>query len=242
MPSPVSAVPGCNVQCSALSPEMVARWWALQGTCWTPSPGHEPYFNYCVKHHLVRWPSDKRTNNRHSKPSTNHNEGFFFGHRNGGICKSVAGDFYLTRAPPFEVAPQETHADAAPPVEAPRAKRMRLLEAGAAQQVTWADDGKWQRTIGERTQRQRNSDLRAALRSGLVEMACPALDIDRRHDYKRTGPCDGCCRPDVHWQPKGKLLESEFTTVLQLCMDCAVTFNRTSYLMCKEFNQPAGTA
>ena len=101
----------------------------------------------------------------------------------GGVSRGVSGDFHFTSPPPYE--PTE-------PVEKKLMVRVPAVPLKIQQKATWADGGQWGPILGQRSFEQREQDLAEAVRLGLVTAAAPALHVERRHPFYRTGPCDGC--------------------------------------------------
>ena len=86
----------CGVVLTDLRTQEELRKWAhREGDCWGRRPNGTPYWYFCLRCHLRRWPNDRRYNNRWSTPAPP-----LWHMACSGVHRLVAGDFYLTCPPP----------------------------------------------------------------------------------------------------------------------------------------------
>ena len=183
MTPPACRFPGCTTQCSVLSPRVQIRWDEREDVAWRREDARLAYFLFCTAHHVSLWQEDARTNNRHSRAGAVWSASPGSASLGGGVSRGVSGDFYLTSPPPDE--PTER-------LEKKLKVYMSAVPPKLQKKVTWADGGQWAPLLEKRSFEQRERDLEEAVKLGLVTAAAPALDMERRHPFYRTGPCDGC--------------------------------------------------
>ena len=209
MAPPVCSQDACSTQTSVLSPLMQVRWAEREGSAWRRDGQKIPHFLFCFGCHLNRWPHDVRTNNRYSRPG-GLIEYSFKKYVFGGFARTPAGVFCLTQPPPEPKDSLEPHTK--------RHKR----NVKPIKHVRWQDHGAWSRDAANwsRDLQQRLLDLETARTLKLVTALASGLDVIRRNNYYRLGPCDGCgsstvsrqaldgpkrgaLKRDRRWQPAG---------------------------------------
>ena len=91
----------CGIDATELSSDSLRKMWGFQqGMKWEWLTPKQAYWFLCMQCHSKTWPSDRRTNNRHSMPSSVaklHS----CNHTNSARSKRRldVGDFYLTESP-----------------------------------------------------------------------------------------------------------------------------------------------
>ena len=103
--------PGCNEKkVSRLrAQDMLIKWQADEGYKWDWVTPEQAYFKLCWSCHLVAWPLDMRSRNQHNKPGT-----YYWCKELGGRSRLLAGDLYISEAPPELLAPRSVASVAGP--------------------------------------------------------------------------------------------------------------------------------
>ena len=90
-----------RVKVSRLRTEGSLRVWAEdEGLKWQWRTPKQAYFRLCEACHTTVWPMDMRPGNRHNKPGA-----YFWKQTRGGRTRLLAGDLFITEAPPELLAP-----------------------------------------------------------------------------------------------------------------------------------------
>ena len=234
------------MQASCLSQRMQVRWAEREGVAWIRDGDKLPYFLYCADCHIKHWPGDLRTNNRHSRPG-GVVEGSMMRRVRGGTSETVAGTFHLTAPSPLEsrdlplVLPYCDVKDADKRVSGTSAPPSKRFKSKQSKTVTWSDKGQWCRTMTNtnwaRPYEVRMTDLYQAHAFKLVTTITPELDMERKHDYFRTGPCDSCSSRSVSRTVCGALRYMPSTkNTFQFCEQCFKRFNKGEALPSHELD------
>ena len=88
---------------------MRRTWRQEEGYKWDWVTPNQAYFTLCWSCHLVVWPLDMRSSNRHNKPGA-----YYWMKKLGGRTRLLAGDLYISEAPPELLAPRSAASVAAP--------------------------------------------------------------------------------------------------------------------------------
>ena len=88
---------------------MFIKWQADEGYKWDWVTPEQAYFKLCWSCHLVAWPLDMRSRNQHNKPGA-----YYWCKELGGRSRLLAGDLYISEAPPELLAPRSVASVAGP--------------------------------------------------------------------------------------------------------------------------------